>query len=88
MGGGGTYPWPGGAFANGEGVKGSSRFFMGLFFLPSQESPQQSQQLRQRKHVQQQDIPQHAHRTMHVTMERSTRPAIIIAAMTGHLANY
>jgi hypothetical protein len=58
---------------------------MGLSRFPSHESPQQSQQDKHRKQVQQQDIPQQQHRTMHVTTERTIKPPIIIAAMTGHL---
>ena len=64
---------------------GSSRCFMGLFFFPSQQSPQQSQHLRNEKHEQQQDLAQQAHRTIQERIERRIRETMMIAIMTGHL---
>jgi hypothetical protein len=56
-----------------------------LFFFPAQESPQQSQHFRKEKQLQQQDMPQQAHRIIHQRMEKTMRPPIIIMTMTGHL---
>jgi hypothetical protein len=56
-------------------------------FFPSQQPPQQSQHFKKEKQLQQHDIPQHAHRTIHQRTERRIKPPIIIPAMTGHLRN-